>query len=116
MGMGLIEPKELSSPGAKEDYREDGKPLEGQDHTAYRAMAARANYLALDRPDLQFAAKEICRKMSGPTEDDWGRLKKLVRYIRGKMRIAYVYHWQHYPRNLTAFTDTNWAGCCKTRR
>ena len=32
----------------------------------FRAHAARANYLAADRPDLQFAAKEVCRDMATP--------------------------------------------------
>ena len=29
--------------------------------TPFRALGARANYLAADRPDVQFASKEICR-------------------------------------------------------
>ena len=56
--MRLVEAKSLSSPGTKDEYKEEGELLHGEDHTAYRAMAAQASYLALDRPDLQFAAKE----------------------------------------------------------
>ena len=37
----------------------------------YRAVTARANYLSQDRSDIQFAVKELCRKMSSPTEFDW---------------------------------------------
>ena len=33
--------------------------LEERWHTAYRAAAARTNYLSTDRIDLQFAAKEV---------------------------------------------------------
>ncbi len=42
--------------------------LEKTNHTAFRSSAARGNYLALDRPDLQFAAKEVCRWMATPTQ------------------------------------------------
>eukprot|EP00969_Alexandrium_andersonii_P231794 10236134-Alexandrium_andersonii.AAC.1 len=36
-----------------------------------RALAARANVLSLDRPDLVFAAKESCRHVSCPAEEAW---------------------------------------------
>ena len=37
------------------------KVLPESEHTRFRALAARANYLAADRPDIIFAAKEVCR-------------------------------------------------------
>ena len=36
--------------------------LLGPDAAMYRAMTARANYLAQDRSDIQFAVKELCSK------------------------------------------------------
>ena len=36
----------------------------------FRAMVARANYLALDRVDIQFTVKELTRRMASPTEAD----------------------------------------------
>ena len=46
---------------------EDAEALEGRQATEYRGLAARANYLAADRPDMQYAVKEICRGMANPT-------------------------------------------------
>ena len=43
------------------------EPLVGRDATLFRGLAARCNYLSLDRPDIQYAAKEVCREMSAPT-------------------------------------------------
>jgi len=43
--------------------------------TEYRGMAATANYLGQDRVDVQFAAKELCRSMSNPTEESSKNLK-----------------------------------------
>ena len=35
--------------------------------STYRRIIARCNDLSADRPELQFAVKEVCRKMSKPT-------------------------------------------------
>ena len=55
--------------------------LNARDTTRYRAIAARANYLAADRPDLMYAVKELCRGMAKPTELHWNKLKRLGRYL-----------------------------------
>ena len=41
--------------------------LTGDEATALRAIAASANYLALDKPDVAFSTKEICRAFAEPT-------------------------------------------------
>ena len=51
--------------------------------TTYRAHVARANYLAADRMDIIFAVKELSRAMSSPTTDDWDKLVRLARYLKG---------------------------------
>ena len=51
----------MATPGVKllaQQYVED-KDLPESETTAYRARAARANYLAADRPDIQFSVKEL---------------------------------------------------------
>ena len=42
----------------------DDDLLDGERVGLFRAAAARANYLALGRPDLGFPAKELCRRLS----------------------------------------------------
>ena len=69
----------------------EDKLLGPNSHTAFRALAARANYLAQDRPDLQLAAKEVCRFMSSPTETSEAALKRMGRYLLGRMRCVYKY-------------------------
>ena len=48
-----------------------------RDHTKYRASVARANYLAADRIDIIYSAKECCRFMSRPTDIAMGAQKTL---------------------------------------
>ena len=55
------------------------KALGEDQHTRYRGIAARANYLAADRPDAQFCCKEACRFMAKPTDVSWQALKRLGR-------------------------------------
>ena len=102
--------------------REDGggeevdEVLDWDRHKVYRAVAARANYLALDRPDIQYAVKEACRAMSKPMEKDWLKLKRLARYLKGKPRLVQRFAWQAKDQILNGYSDANWAGCKKTRK
>ena len=45
--------------------------------TQFRGLAARANYVGQDRPDIQFATKEVCRGMARPTRSAMERMKRL---------------------------------------
>jgi hypothetical protein len=54
--------------------------------------------------------------MSAPTVRDQEALKRLARYLLGKPRVVFHYAWQRAPESLDVFTDSDWAGCVKTRR
>ena len=80
---GMQGAKPMGTPGAKvtfNEHEEDAEPP-AKLHTAFRASAARSNYLSADRIDLMFAAKETCRFMSKPTEISWKALKRMARFI-----------------------------------
>ena len=99
--LGLKEAKPVSTPGTKEDVdrmlADLGPILSPVDATMYRAMAARLNYLALDRSDIQFATKEIARHMAAPTEGNWLLMKRLGRYLKGSPRLVQMFRWQGAP-------------------
>ena len=82
----------------------------------YRALAARANYLAPDRADIQYAVKEICRGMANPTRGDWRKLKRLGRFLIGRPRVVISYGYQSEEEPLLGFSDSDWAGCRRTAR
>ena len=117
-GIGLKEnSKGVVTPGSKLKEEEgDEKALDPDTSTKYRAMVARANYLAQDRPDIQFATKELCRAMSKPTEGNWRALKRLGRYLQQSPRVVQLFGRQEAPNNIRVFTDTDFAGCTKTRK
>ena len=93
-----------------------GDVLTDLQSTTFRALAARANYLALDRPDVAYAAKELCRSFARPTSKDVESLRRLVRYRVHAPRIAYRYAFEKPCDKITVCVDTDFAGCVKTRR
>ena len=94
----------------------DHDKLEDAQVTRYRALVARANYLAVDRGDIAFCVKELARRMSSPSRQDWERLQRLARYLRHRPRCVLWYAYQGTPSEVTCFTDSDWAGCKRTRR
>jgi hypothetical protein len=120
--MGMEDCKSVSSPGLmdnvneqKSDQRDPDEELGGKEATKYRAIAARLNYLSQDRPDIQYAAKEISRDMSKPKVGSWGKVKRLCRYLKGKMRYVYEFDWQE-TSVAHSYSDSDYAGCTTTRK
>ena len=95
----------------KVEEEESLQELPADQATLYRSVAARANYLAQDRPDLMYGAKEVCRFMAKPTVGAWKALKRLGRYLIKVPRRVLMYNWQGRESVLTGYTDSDWAGC-----
>eukprot|EP00969_Alexandrium_andersonii_P341930 15114427-Alexandrium_andersonii.AAC.1 len=80
-GLGVEEDsKGVVTPGVGTTQEEEGddEELDQEEATRYRALAARANYLAQDRPDIQYSTKALCRDMAKPTKGGMRRLKRLA--------------------------------------
>jgi hypothetical protein len=112
--------RKLTTNGSKErdDDDEDDEEVElsPMEKTSFRAVAARLNFLAADCPDVQFPAKEVCRNMSSPTLGAFRKLKKVARYLLSRDAVRFTFEWQQEGMQLTIYTDSDWAGCLKTRR
>lgn len=59
--------------------------------TLCRRAVARINYVVLDRPDLSVASMVTSRHMSNPKEGDELVVKRIIRYLKGKLRVAIRY-------------------------
>ena len=117
--MNLTEAKPVQTPW--EDARpwkaeEEGEKLKDKDARDFRSLVARANYLALDRGDIQYATKEVCRGMASPTVGDHRKLKRLVRYLLGRPRVVTKFPWQREPEKVEGFSDSDYAGCRRTAK
>ena len=54
--------------------------------------------------------------MADPSQADWEALKRLGRYLKGRPRFVIRYKFQEPVTHLDAWTDSDWAGCVKTRK
>ena len=82
----------LSHPGGDKQFieeEEQSEELQGKE--AFRAVAAGANYLAADRSGVQYAVKEVCRRMTKPVKSDLHKLVRLARYLQGAPRLVWEY-------------------------
>ena len=117
--MGLQGSKSAVTPSIPEtsemqELRADEELLSEAEASRYRGIAARINYLAIDRPDIQFACKGACRWMARPVNSCWNLLKRIVRYLSGAPRIVQLFEWDNLDSTLTGFADSDWAGDKKT--
>ena len=107
---GLPQTKKLKT---KEEIEEET----GDDEKSkYRSLAARANYLALDRADIRFAASERCKAMNRPTKHNRRTMMRNTLYLLGALRVVTMCesHWQ--PAALDVYTDSDWTGDAQSRK
>ena len=54
--------------------------------------------------------------MSAPKTSDLRKLRRLGKYLIGRPRLVMQFKWQDMPSTITAFTDSDWAGCAQTAK
>ena len=101
---------------------EDETALDQEQHSAYRRLVGKIQWLAHTRPDISYGAKELARPPQAPTQIDNKKFKRMIRYLKGTR------YWKHalrptaqiqdrrIPANIDIYTDANWASCETTRK
>jgi len=117
----MTDSKAVATPGVAEEKAEEEKDdmkieLNKEDAKQFRRGAARVNYMALDRADLAFAAKNLSKGMANPTVADVMKLKRTIRFLKGRPRAVMKFVWQDPVDELIGMTDSDWAGCTTTRK
>ena len=110
--------KAVTTPGERSKPSVDFGTLLGRDeHVLYRSATMRLCYLALDRLNLQFPSKELARWMQRPTVGNFEGLKRAVRYLvrHGRLVQEFVRQFEE-PQHLVVCTDSDHAGCLRTRK
>jgi hypothetical protein len=104
----------VSTPGSKERVSEDEWDLSPREASLYRSVVARGNYLAQDRADIRYVVKELCQRMSRPSNIDFIRLKRLCRYLAGRPRVIQESTAFDSEGTIDVFVDSDWGGCEKS--
>ena len=102
----IMEKRELGKLGMKEQHLV-GQILSPAETTRYRGLAATANFLAIDRGDIVYCAKDLTRHMATPTITDWEKVVRLGRSLKNKPRVRLCYKFQEMPCQLATYSDTD---------
>ena len=64
--------------------------LQTEDVTHYRSVVGKLMWSIPLRPDLNFATKELSRALQEPTEEDYSKMKHLVKYLAATRNYEFV--------------------------
>lgn len=92
-----------------------GELLGPEDSTNYRSVVGALQYLTLTRPDLSFAVNKVCQYLHAPTTVNWSAVKRILRYVNGTLKLG-LHVRRSKSMMVSAFSDTDWAGCVNDRR
>ncbi|XP_019155793.1 PREDICTED: uncharacterized protein LOC109152551 [Ipomoea nil] len=106
---GMSDCKPLATPAAiTQPVSPSDQPYDNP--TQYRRLVGALQYLTITRPDLSYAVNRMCQSMHSPTNDHWGLLKRVVRYIKGTLDYGLRLSVSASSA-IHAFSDSDWAGC-----
>uniref|UniRef100_A0A3Q7IKI7 U-box domain-containing protein n=1 Tax=Solanum lycopersicum TaxID=4081 RepID=A0A3Q7IKI7_SOLLC len=77
------------------------------DITHFRSLIGALQYLAITRPDIQFAVNRVAQHMHQPSEHDYHCLKRILRYIFGTLGRGLLIRPEDLE--LRGFSDSDWA-------
>ena len=81
----------------------------------YRRLVGRLIYLSATRPDLAYAVHTLSQFMQRPTQEHWDAGLRVVKYLKGSPGQGILLK-SDCDFQLTAWCDSDWAGCPITRR
>nr|GEV95061.1 uncharacterized mitochondrial protein AtMg00810-like [Tanacetum cinerariifolium] len=93
------------------------KDLQGTpvDATLYRGLIGSLMYLTSSRPDLIYAVCLCARYQAKPTKKHLNTDKRIFRYLKRTINMD-LWYSKDTGMSLTAYSDTDHAGCQDTRR
>ena len=85
------------------------------DPSPYQRLVGKLIYLTITRPDVSFTVQLLSQFMHQPTTVHMQAGKRLLRYLCGSPRQGLLLA-SSSAAELTAFCDSDWAGCPITRK
>ncbi|XP_019176080.1 PREDICTED: uncharacterized protein LOC109171505 [Ipomoea nil] len=84
---GMESCKSLSTPIVANTNLAHSDSAQLDDPTPYRQLVGSLMYLLITRPGLAFAVNKLCQFMHSPTQDHWAALKRVLRYVKGRLDL-----------------------------
>ena len=113
----MLNSKGVNTPGERPRDSSRTIKLPSQGSTSYRSNVVRLAYLSADRIELQFASKELARSTAEPKTADVGAPKRCIRFLLKYSRCIQSFERQEMvPKQITCYSDSNFAGCLQSRK
>lgn len=75
----------------------------------YRRLIGSLLYISVNtRPDVSASVSILAQKVSGPNQEDWNELKRVVRYLKGTMDKKLSLGNPSVVNPLIGYADANW--------
>ncbi|XP_019107744.2 uncharacterized mitochondrial protein AtMg00810-like [Beta vulgaris subsp. vulgaris] len=85
------------------------------DPHSYQHLIGKLNYLTITRPDIAFTVHTLSQFMQRPTSVHMQAAKRVLRYLAGALGQGVLLATSS-SAILTAYSDSDWAGCPNTRK
>ena len=116
--LGMKGGQPVVTPGVKTSAlpEEDDPLLDPMAATTFRRLIARANFIAQDRMDIQYAVKEAARGMANPRQSHHDKLVRIGKYLLGRPRYVIKFAAQKDVFSINCYGDSDFAGEQETRK
>jgi transposase InsO family protein len=112
----MAECNPVTTPIEKETFYSGKVQTEKMEKFPYReAVGALAYLMVGTRPDIAYAVGVASRKLESPSNEDWLRVKRILRYVKGTSSFGIQYK-AHQPSILEGFSDADHGGDRDTSR
>ena len=112
-GMQDARVRELPLSAAVKLTKDDGAPLDTQQHPYSQLVGSLLYLVVCTRPDLAYAVGMLARFMSAPRQPHWDAAMGVLKYLAGTLQLALSFGGDG---DLMAYCDSDYAGCLDTRR
>lgn len=107
--------KPVSTPVTKENIEDVNEQKVCDPQIPYRQAVGALMYLMVStRPDIAFAVGLASRKLENYTEEDWKKVKRIIRYLKGTINLSLVFKPNNH--SLECFSDADHGGDMATGR
>lgn len=80
------------------------------DNTKYRQLIGCLLYISVNtRPDISASISILAQKVSGPSQEDWNELKRVLKYLKGTAQLSLALGKSESDNGLIGYADANWA-------
>jgi hypothetical protein len=109
--LGLQRAKTVATPAATSTGSEESAvELSELQHALFRKICGKLVWIIQERPDIAQAVNQLSRACARPTEADYERMKRLVKYISGTVDLRLQLRVDKSPPDLLCLTtDASWA-------